>query len=95
MWLKTVVEKHRQENMNTALIMTGVAAAFPGIRPSTVLRTIAPLVDPQIYDWIFDWVSDRSIALSVDEIQSRQERSRCGIPQGLSLSPIVLGLSVQ
>jgi hypothetical protein len=33
--------------MNTALIMTDVAAAFPGTRPSTVLRTLAPLVDPK------------------------------------------------
>jgi hypothetical protein len=66
MWLKAVVEKHRKENMNTALIMTDVAAAFPGRRPSTVLRTLAPLVDPTIYRWILDWLSDRSIALSVD-----------------------------
>jgi hypothetical protein len=54
MWLKAVVEKHRKENMNTALIMTDVAAAFPGTRPSTVLRTLAPMVDPKIYRWILD-----------------------------------------
>jgi hypothetical protein len=52
MWLKAVVEKNRKENMNTGLKMTEVAAAFPGTRPSTVLRTIAPLVDPKIYRWI-------------------------------------------
>jgi hypothetical protein len=36
MWLKAVVEKHQKEKMNTALIMSDVAAAFPGTRPSTV-----------------------------------------------------------
>jgi hypothetical protein len=30
MWLKAVVENHRIENMNTALIITDVAAAFAG-----------------------------------------------------------------
>jgi hypothetical protein len=49
MWLKAVVEKYRKENMNTALIMSDVAAAFPGRPPSTVLGTLAPLVDPKIY----------------------------------------------
>jgi hypothetical protein len=92
MWLKAVVEKHRKENMNTALIMTDVAAAFPGTRPSTVLRTFAPLVDPKIYRWILDWLSDRSIALSVDGIQSPQQSSRCGIPQGSPLSSVLVGL---
>jgi hypothetical protein len=92
MWLKAVVEKHWKENMNTALIMTDVAAAFPGTRPSTVLRTLAPLVDPKIYRWILDWLSDRSIALSVDGIQSPQQSSRCGIPQGSPLSPVLFGL---
>jgi hypothetical protein len=58
--------------MNPALIMTDVAAAIPGTRPSTVLRTLAPLVDPTIYRWILDWLSDRSIGLSVARIQSPQ-----------------------
>jgi hypothetical protein len=58
MWLKAVVEKHRKENMDTALIMTDIAVAFPGTHPSTVLRTLAPLVDPKIYRWILDWLSD-------------------------------------
>jgi hypothetical protein len=49
MWLKAVVEKHRTENMNTAPIMTDIAAAFPGTRLLTVLRTLAQLVDPKIY----------------------------------------------
>jgi hypothetical protein len=92
MWLKAVVEKHRKENMNTALIMTDVEAAFPGTRPSTVLRTLAPLVDPKIYRWILDWLSVRAIALSVDGIQSPQQSSRCGIPQGSPLSPVHFGL---
>jgi hypothetical protein len=56
--------------MSTALIMTDVATAFPGTQPSTVLRTLASLVDPKIYRWILDWLTDRSIALSVDGIQS-------------------------
>jgi hypothetical protein len=92
MWLKAVVEKHRKENMNTALIMTDVAAAFPGTRPSTVLRTLVPLVDPKIYRWILAWLSNRSIALSVDGIESPQQSSRCGIPQGSPLSPVRFGL---
>jgi hypothetical protein len=92
MWLNAVVEKHRKENMNTVLIMTDIAAAFPGTRRSTVLRTLAPLVDPKIYPWILDWLSDRSIALSVDGIQSPQQSSRCGIPQGSPLSPVLFGL---
>jgi hypothetical protein len=49
MGLKAVLEKNRQENMNIALTRTDVATAFPGTRPSTVLRTLAPLVDPLIY----------------------------------------------
>jgi hypothetical protein len=52
------MENYRKDDMNTALIMTDVAAAFPGTRPSTVHRTLAPLVDPKIYQWILDWVSD-------------------------------------
>jgi hypothetical protein len=83
------VEKHRKENMNTALIMTDVAAAFPGTRPSTAVRTLAPLVDPKIYRWILDWLSDRSIALSVDGIQSPQQSSRCEIPEGSPVSPVL------
>jgi hypothetical protein len=31
-WPKAVVDKHRKENMNTALIITDVAAAFSGTR---------------------------------------------------------------
>jgi hypothetical protein len=92
MWLKAVVEKNRKENMNTAL-MTDVAAAFPGTRPSTVLRTLAPLVHPKIHRWILDWLSGRSIALSIDGIQSQQQSSRCGIPQGSPLSPVLFGLA--
>jgi hypothetical protein len=88
MWLKAVVEKNRKEIMNTALIMTDVAAAFPGTRPSTVRRTLAPLVDLNIYRSILDSLSDRSIALSVVGIQSPQQSSRCGIPQGSPLSPV-------
>jgi hypothetical protein len=49
MWLKSEVAKNCRQNMNTALIMTDVAAAFPGTQPSTVLRTLAPLIDPLIY----------------------------------------------
>jgi hypothetical protein len=78
--------------MNTALIMTEVVAAFPGTWPSTVLRILAPLVDPKIYRSILDWHCDRSIALSVDGIQSPQQSSRCGIPQGSPLSPDRFGL---
>jgi hypothetical protein len=92
MCMKAVVEKHRKENMKTALIMTDVAEAFPGTRPPTVLRTLAPLVNPKIYRWILDWLSDRSIALSVDGIQSPQQSSRCGIPQGSPLPPVLFGL---
>jgi hypothetical protein len=47
-----------EKHMNTALIMTDVAAALPGTRPYMVLRTLAPLVDPKIYRWILDWLSD-------------------------------------
>jgi hypothetical protein len=78
--------------MNTALTMTDVAAAFPGIRLSTVLRTLAPLVVPKIYRWILDWLPDRLIALSVDGIQLPQQSSRFGIPQGAPLSPVLFGL---
>jgi hypothetical protein len=92
MWLKAAVEKNRQENMNSALIMTDVAAAFPGTPSSTVLRALVPLVDPKIYRWILDWLSDRSIARSIDGIQSPQQSSRCGIPQGSPLSPVLFGL---
>jgi hypothetical protein len=92
MWLKAVVEKNRKENMKHSLIMTDVAAAFPGTPPSTVLRTRAPLIDPKIYRWILNWLSDRLIALSVDGNQSPQQSSRCGIPQGSPLSPVLFGL---
>jgi hypothetical protein len=92
MWLKAVVEKDRKENMNSALIMTDIAVAFPRTRPSTVLRTLAPLVDPKIYQGILDWLSDRSIVLSVDGIQGPQQSSRYGIPQGSPLSPVLVGL---
>jgi hypothetical protein len=46
MWLKSEVASNRRQNMNTALIMTDVAVAFPGSQPSTVLRTRAPLLIP-------------------------------------------------
>jgi hypothetical protein len=49
MWQKVVVEKYRKENMNTILIMTNIAAVFLGTRLSTVLCTLAPLVDPKMY----------------------------------------------
>jgi hypothetical protein len=92
MLLKAVVEQHRKENMNIALIMTDVVGAFPRTRPSKVLCTLAPLVDPKIYQWIIAWLSDRSIAVSVDGIQSPQQSSRCGIPQGSPLLPVHFGL---
>jgi hypothetical protein len=78
--------------MNTVLIMTNIAAAFLATWLSTVLHTFAPLVDPKIYQWILDWLSDRSIVLSVDGIQSPQHSSRCGIPQGSPVSPVLFGL---
>jgi hypothetical protein len=58
MWLKSEVAEHRHQNMNTALIMTDVAAAFPGTQPSTLLRTLAPLIDPHIYRWIQNWFTN-------------------------------------
>jgi hypothetical protein len=42
--------------------------------------------------WILDWLSDRSIALSIDGIQSQQQSSRFGIPQRSLLSPVLFGL---
>jgi hypothetical protein len=72
--------------------MTDVAAAFPGTQPSTVLHTLAPLVDPVIYRWIADWLSDLSIVLTIDGIQSPRQESRRGIPQGSPLSPVLFGL---
>jgi hypothetical protein len=44
MWLKNEVAKNRKNRQNTAVIMTDIAAAFPGMQPSTVLQTLAPLV---------------------------------------------------
>jgi hypothetical protein len=52
----------------------------------------SPLVDPMIYRWIADWLSDRSIELTIDGIQSPRQESRCGIPQGSPLSPVLFGL---
>jgi hypothetical protein len=92
MWLKSIDAQNRYENMNTALIMTDVAAAFPARQPSTVHHTLAPLVDPMIYRWSADWLSDRSIGLTIDGIQSPRQEFRCGIPQGSPLSQILFGL---
>jgi hypothetical protein len=66
MWSKSEVAKSRRQNMNTALIFTEVAAAFPGTQPSTVLRTLAPLIDPLIYRWIQNWFTHRSISMTLD-----------------------------
>jgi hypothetical protein len=82
MWLKSEVAKNRRQNMNTALIMTDVAAAFPDAQPSTVLRTQAPLIDPLIYRWIQNWFTHRSISKTLDGIVAEKTESRCGIPPG-------------
>jgi hypothetical protein len=58
MWLKSEVGKNRRQNMNTALIMTDVDAEFLGTQPSTVLRTLAPLIDPLRYRWIQTWFTN-------------------------------------
>jgi ribonuclease HI len=92
MWLKSEVAKNRRQNMNTALIMTDVAAAFPGTQPSTVLRTLAPLIDPLIYRWIQNWFTNRSISMTLDGLVGEQTESRCWIPQGSRLSPVLFGL---
>jgi hypothetical protein len=92
MWLKSEVAKNRRQNMNTALIMTDVAAAFPGTQPSTVLRTLAPLIYPLIYRWIQNWFTNRSISMTLDGIVGEKTESRCGIPQGSPLSPVLFGL---
>jgi hypothetical protein len=92
MWLKSIVAQNRHENMDTALIMADVAAAFPATQPSTVLHTLAALVDPMIYRWIADWLSDRYIVLTIDGLQSPRQESRCGIPQGSPLSPVLFSL---
>jgi hypothetical protein len=64
-----MVAQTRYENMNTALIMTDFAPAFPARQPSIVLQTLAPLVDPMIYRWSGDWLLDQSIALTINGIQ--------------------------
>jgi hypothetical protein len=58
----------------------------------SIVNVLAPLVDPVIYRWIADWLSDRSIALTIDGIQSPRQESRCGIPHGSPLSPVLFGL---
>jgi hypothetical protein len=92
MWLKSEVAKNRRENMNTALIMTDIAAAFLGTQPSTVLRTLARLIDPLIYRWIQNWLTNRSISMTLDGILGEKTESRCGISQGSPLSPVLFGL---
>jgi 3D (Asp-Asp-Asp) domain-containing protein len=46
MWVKSEVAKNGCQNLNTAVIMTDIAAVFPGTQSSTVLRILAPLIDP-------------------------------------------------
>jgi hypothetical protein len=79
MWLKSEVAKNRRQTMNTALIMTDVAAAPSGTQPSTVLRTLAPLIDPLIYRWIQNWFTNRSISMTLDGLVGEKTESRCGI----------------
>jgi hypothetical protein len=57
-----------------------------------VLHALASLIDPKLYQRIRDRLSDRSIALSVDGIQSPQQSSRCENRQGSQLLSVHFGL---
>jgi hypothetical protein len=92
MWLKNEVAKNRKNRQNTAVIMTDIVTAFPGTQPSTVLQTLAPLVDPVIYRWIDNWLAERSISICVDVQTAKALTSNCGIPQGSPISPVLFGL---
>jgi hypothetical protein len=62
MWVEAVVKKNRNENMNTALIMTDVATAVPGTRPSTSIT--APGLSPSHHRNSFNAIRTSCLMLS-------------------------------
>ena len=72
------------------LVLLDLTAAFYTVDHSMLLRQLYSIgIRESALAWLTSYLSDRTLAIKIGDVVSRQQRLDCGIPQGSVLGPLL------
>ena len=72
------------------LVLLDLTAAFDTVDHSMLLQQLYSIgIRESALAWLTSYLSDRTLAIKIGDVVSRQQRLDCGIPQGSVLGPLL------
>ena len=79
----------------TGALLMDVAAAFPSVARSCLLRKMRTMViDENLVQWVNDFMQGRRVVMSVDGQDGEAREVTTGLPQGSPVSPVLFAIYI-
>ena len=82
-------------HFSVILVLLDLKAAFDTVDHSMLLRQLYAIgIRESALAWLTSYLSDRTLAIKIGDVVSRQQRLECGVPQGSVLGPLLFTIYI-